>query len=358
MAADGTRTVLDQFTKRTAPVCADDEHSYVYDRTTGELECSVCGHMENAAQLQYNGWATDKDSGRKMFFSAGQPVTGYVKLSDQFYLFDETGLAYEGNYDLCGESCFFESGKYISSSNADVLNAGKLGDDIAYVIYKDGRMVLDGTGRTYDFQSNGMRPYIHYIQQIRSIRIGSGIQYVGTYLFAFTNVTSVEFAPDGALSYIGPAAFYQCYYLQSIEIPSSVRHIGNNTFAGCPVLSKVVIPSETTAMHYNTFRNSAKATLYVVEGSYAQNYAINYNIPYVLTSTPISGGIVTVNGVLYYYKGGHPYYAGLFQLDGNYYYARSNGQLVVDRIYWITKTNDLLPAANYQFDASGKMVGR
>ena len=142
-----------------------------------------------------------------MFFSAGQPVTGYVKLSDQFYLFDETGLAYEGNYDLCGESCFFESGKYISSSNADVLNAGKLGDDIAYVIYKDGRMVLDGTGRTYDFQSNGMRPYIHYIQQIRSIRIGSGIQYVGTYLFAFTNVTSVEFAPDGALSYIGPPLF-------------------------------------------------------------------------------------------------------------------------------------------------------
>lgn len=51
VAADGTRTVLDQFTKRTAPVCADDEHSYVYDRTTGELECSVCGHMENAAQL-------------------------------------------------------------------------------------------------------------------------------------------------------------------------------------------------------------------------------------------------------------------------------------------------------------------
>lgn len=36
VAADGTRTVLDQFTKRTAPVCADDEHSYVYDRTTGE----------------------------------------------------------------------------------------------------------------------------------------------------------------------------------------------------------------------------------------------------------------------------------------------------------------------------------
>ncbi|MEE0366831.1 MAG: hypothetical protein UD575_18460, partial [Oscillospiraceae bacterium] len=68
--------------------------------------------------------------------------------------------------------------------------------------------------------------------------------------------------------------------------------------------------------------------------------------------------IVSENGVLYCYQHGSRYYAGLFQLDGNYYYARSNGQLVVDRIYWITKTNDLLPAANYQFDASGKMVGR
>ena len=77
----------------------------------------------------------------------------------QFYLFDETGLAYEGNYDLCGESCFFESGKYVSSSNADVLNAGKLGDDIAYVIYKDGRMVLDGTGRTYDFRRMSSNSY-------------------------------------------------------------------------------------------------------------------------------------------------------------------------------------------------------
>ena len=60
--------------------------------------------------------------------------------------------------------------------------------------------------------------------------------------------------------------------------------------------------------------------------------------------------------MLYCYQHGSRYYAGLFQLDGNYYYARSSGQLVVDRVYWITKTNDLLPAANYQFDTSGKML--
>ena len=356
VAEDGSVSVLDQYTKSKANICPDDEHTYVYDRATGVLECSACGHTENAAEIQYNGWATDKDSNRKMFFSAGQPVTGYVKLSDQFYLFDETGLAYDGEYTLCGETCLFESGQFVSSSTANVLNAGKAGLDVAYVIYADGTMVLDGTGNTYDYLSNGLRPYIRYIQQIKTIRIGSGIKYLGNYMFAFANVTSVEFAANGALTYIGPAAFYQCYHLRSIEIPGSVKHIGNSAFAGCPVLSKIVIPSSTTLMHHNTFSNSAKATLYVLEGSYAHNYAIEYNIPYVLTGKLISDGIVDVNGVLYYYKDGHPYYAGLFQLDGSYYYARSSGQLVVNRTYWVTKTNDLLPAADYQFGPDGKIL--
>ena len=356
VATDGSVSVLDQYTKSKASICPDDEHTYVYDRATGVLECSACGHTENAAEIQYNGWATDKDSNRKMFFSAGQPITGYVKLSDQFYLFDENGLAYDGEYTLCGETCLFESGQFVSCSTANVLNAGKAGLDVAYVIYADGTMVLDGTGNTYDYLSNGLRPYIRYIQQIKTIRIGSGIKYLGNYMFAFANVTSVEFASNGVLTYIGPAAFYQCYHLQSIEIPGSVKHIGNSAFAGCPVLSKIVIPSNTTLMHHNTFSNSAKATLYVLEGSYAHNYAIEYNIPYVLTGKLISDGIVDVNGVLYYYKDGHPYYAGLFQLDGSYYYARSSGQLVVNRTYWVTKTNDLLPAADYQFGSDGKML--
>ena len=39
--------------------------------------------------------------------------------------------------------------------------------------------------------------------------------------------------------------------------------------------------------------------------------------------------------------------------EGSYYYVRSNGQLDTDWSYWITKTNELLPAANYIFDANG-----
>ena len=39
-----------------------------------------------------------------------------------------------------------------------------------------------------------------------------------------------------------------------------------------------------------------------------------------------------------------------------YYYARTSGQIVVNKKYWITKNNDLLPVGYYTFDENGKMI--
>ena len=47
---------------------------------------------------------------------------------------------------------------------------------------------------------------------------------------------------------------------------------------------------------------------------------------------------------------------GLMLIDGAYYYARTSGEIVTNRSYWITKTNDVLPAANYAFGADGQMI--
>ena len=67
-------------------------------------------------------------------------------------------------------------------------------------------------------------------------------------------------------------------------------------------------------------------------------------------------GILEENGCKYYVKDGANYYGGLMLIDGNYYYARTYGELVCDKEYWITKTNDLLPEGYYTFDAEGKMI--
>ena len=66
-------------------------------------------------------------------------------------------------------------------------------------------------------------------------------------------------------------------------------------------------------------------------------------------------GIFKEDGTLYYYVKGEKNYAGLFELDGNYYYANSYGIISTGR-YWISKTNDIMPAGFYDFADDGKMI--
>ena len=70
----------------------------------------------------------------------------------------------------------------------------------------------------------------------------------------------------------------------------------------------------------------------------------------------VKSGIVSEGGKLWWYVNGVKTYGGLMQIDGDYYYARSSGEILTNRTYWITKHNDLLPAANYTFGADGKML--
>ena len=71
----------------------------------------------------------------------------------------------------------------------------------------------------------------------------------------------------------------------------------------------------------------------------------------------VKNGIVEEMGSLYYYVDGKLTGAGLIQIDGNYYYVKtSNCEVVHGRKYWITVTNNLLPAGQYKFAQDGKMV--
>ena len=69
----------------------------------------------------------------------------------------------------------------------------------------------------------------------------------------------------------------------------------------------------------------------------------------------MKNGIVSEDGKLWWYVDGVKTYGGLMLIDGEYYYARSSGEILTNTKYWITKTNDLLPEANYTFGADGKM---
>ena len=313
VAADGTRTVLDQFTRRTAPICRNDEHTYVYDRSTGELECSVCGYTENAAQTQYNGWATDSESGRRMYFTAGRYVTGYLFLDEVNYNFDADGLAYTGEYIMDGQRCTFLDGQFVPTEN--ILLAGICGENACFVLYRDGRMVITGSG-PLSTTSRATVPWQTAKDGIRKVYVSAGITTLSTQCFYYCSMMTDLIFESGSqlttisgsafngcsrlvrinleectkLNLISGSAFYDCRSLTSIVLPEGLQTINGRAFARCTSLNSVYLPDGISFISSTAFQGGG-VVLSVAYDSYAKQYAIRNGIAYVeRAATVIASG--------------------------------------------------------------------
>ena len=69
----------------------------------------------------------------------------------------------------------------------------------------------------------------------------------------------------------------------------------------------------------------------------------------------VKNGIVSENGKLWWYVDGVKTYGGLMLIDGDYYYARTHGQIATGR-YYVTKHNNIVREGYYEFGADGKML--
>ena len=67
-------------------------------------------------------------------------------------------------------------------------------------------------------------------------------------------------------------------------------------------------------------------------------------------------GLFEENGELVYYVNGEKTHAGLIEIDGYYYYIKSDCTAVRDRDYFVSNTNNLMPRGTYHFNADGTMV--
>ena len=76
-----------------------------------------------------------------------------------------------------------------------------------------------------------------------------------------------------------------------------------------------------------------------------------------LVGGKLSGEIVNIDGVLYYYEAGKPVDKGLFYLDGYYYFTLFNGELVVNQRYYVWKDNPYLMVKTYTFNELGQIIG-
>ena len=76
----------------------------------------------------------------------------------------------------------------------------------------------------------------------------------------------------------------------------------------------------------------------------------------ILHDETFQNGITNVDGKLYYYIDGIRVHMGMFRIEQDYYYAKSNGELIVNGSYYCERVNELMPVGTYTFDADGKMV--
>lgn len=117
----------------------------------------------------------------------------------------------------------------------------------------------------------------------------------------FQNCTSLKSVTvKSEIPYVVSQMFTGCTSLKEFIVPDSVKSIASFAFADCTSLEKVVIPDSVTKIAANSFKNCSNLTIYGNKGSYAEQYATAYKIPFEALDSVLVGdinldGYITVN---------------------------------------------------------------
>ena len=166
-------------------------------------------------------------------------------------------------------------------------------------------------GFTFDINKNGDAVIHEYDDRSETVEIpekllGANVVSIDDYaFFGDTVITSVSFKKATHLNYIGINAFYGCTGIKTLNIPANIgtvkfgsfqnctglenaviedglTSIGDQAFMGCSSMKYIEIPDSVTSISNTAFTNCEKLVIYCNEGSYAQEYAEQKEIPYLL----------------------------------------------------------------------------
>ena len=118
---------------------------------------------------------------------------------------------------------------------------------------------------------------------------------------AFLGCTSLKsiIIPD-SVKYIYYSGFERCTSLKTITIPNGVPSIGESVFENCTELATVYIPNSVTSIDTNyAFKGCTNLTIYCEQGSYAETFANENNIPVVYTNIDSSKYLAKDNIIEY-----------------------------------------------------------
>ena len=117
-----------------------------------------------------------------------------------------------------------------------------------------------------------------------SLNLPSQLKTIGN--SAFQECASLETLYYNTTADIPDQCFYQCNALEKVTITAGVTKIGRLALAGCESLSYVWIPKSVTEINATAFNGDHKLVIHCYTDSYAQQYALDNGIDYVLIDAP------------------------------------------------------------------------
>lgn len=282
-------SVYDEFTKVNG--CYDkDSKEFKHEFTTysnGMVVCDKCGMRENVKTTKFSGLVKDEESGKTMFFVAGEAQTGLVAYAEDSMYFDENGLAVTGTLKIGDVEYRFNDGVYESCSDKDAtaVEFGYCGNkandvngkNLMYAYHKGSEVlniaknpdIKNASGEMNDWAAIRDVPWQTHQYTIKTVNIAEGITNVGK-TFIRTNVNPSaaqlkELEPElttvklpSTLERIGTAAFYHATKLSKITIPESVKVIESQAFAYCKSLNITMSGTEVPEVASNAFGKCGK----------------------------------------------------------------------------------------------------
>ncbi len=166
---------------------------------------------------------------------------------------------HEFSYEEVVSSAYYENYKIYSCYCGEIaLIEGKCGDDLAFSLNSStGVLEISGAGEMWDSLYDAEESLWLYPSLIKKVIINEGVTSIGKLAFCDCfNLQSVSL-PD-SMKVISDDAFNSCYALASINIPAGVTEIGFYAFNDCSSLEEITVPDSVTTIENCTFQKCSK----------------------------------------------------------------------------------------------------
>ena len=353
------------------------------DLPVGSYEFGPDGKM-------YNG-IVEKDGQLYLYKNGKTEVAGLFKIDGDYYYSYWGGVILTGQQYVSITYCDLPVGNYEFGPDGKMLD-GVVEKDGKLLLYKDGKTEVAGLFKVGDDY------YYSYWGGV----IKTGKQYVSV-TYCDLPVGEYEFGADGkmlqgvvekdgqlllykngktevaGLFKVGDDYYYSYWGgviktgKQYVSITYCDLPVGEYEFGADGKMLQGIVEKDGVKYYYVNGR-TATAGLYKFENDYYFVYwngVVKGEGKYYISTTfcdlpageyefgadgKMLNGIVEKDGVKYYYVAGKTATAGLFNIDGDYYYVYWGGVIKTSGKFYVSITHCDRPVGEYEFGADGKML--